>query len=173
MKFKIISCVNKKLAIGLNGNLLYNIKADMRNFKTLTLDNVIIMGRKTYESLPYKPLPYRINIVITNDTNYQITNGYVVHSIDECIQLCEEKFNHLECYVIGGAAIYEEFMKRNIVDYVYLTEVIDNQEGDAYFPALIYHDTWRKVFQTPIIQSKDNNNILMYTFNIYRFLDNN
>ena len=114
MKFRIIACINKNFALGKDGNLLYHIKGDLANFKRMTTNNVIIMGRKTFESLPNsQPLPNRINIVITSNNDWKIDGEYdnlfVVDSIEMAIGFCEAYYSDKECFVIGGESIYTEF----------------------------------------------------------------
>ena len=104
-KYTAIVCINNKNAIGNSGNLMYHIKADMKNFKSLTTDNVVIMGRKTFESLPNKrPLKNRINIIVTENIDYrpmgcdswtkdEINNTYLVNSLQEADDLCFAYFS--------------------------------------------------------------------------------
>lgn len=133
--FKIICCVNNKFYIGKDNKLLYHIKDDMDNFKKITTGNVVIMGRNTFESLPNKkPLPNRINIIITSDKNYYINsneNAYIASSIEDAIDLCKSLFNDKKWYIIGGASIYKQFLSLNMVDEMLLTIVDDNTEGDT------------------------------------------
>lgn len=133
--FKIICCINNKFYIGKDNKLLYHIKDDMDNFKKITTGNVVIMGRNTFESLPNKkPLPNRINIIITSDKNYHINsneNTYIASSIEDAIDLCQSLFNDKKWYIIGGASIYKQFLSLNMVDEMLLTIVDDNIEGDA------------------------------------------
>lgn len=167
MKFKIIACINHVLAIGRNNNLLFNISNDLKNFKTITLGNVVIMGSKTYESLPKKPLPNRINIIITHNQDYVAKDCIVVHSIEECVALCKEKYSEMDCYVIGGGTIYDEFINRDLVDMMYITEVNNSDEGDTYFPnVLMDRDKWRVFFQTDT--QYDRITKLHYFFRIYK-----
>ena len=167
MKFKIIACINQRLCLGENNNLCYHFSSDLKNFKTITLDNVVIMGRKTYESLPKKPLPHRINIVITTDKNYKAEGCIIVHSIEECIELCEREYHMMDCYVIGGGKIYEEFINRDLVDIMYITEVTDSKEGDTYFPnVLMDKEKWRVFYRTDTQHDKPSK--LNYFFTIYK-----
>ena len=133
--FKIICCINNKFYIGKNNKLLYHIKDDMDNFKNITTGNVVIMGRNTFESLPNKkPLPNRINIIITSNKNYHIEsneNTYIASSIEDAANLCKSLFNDKKWYVIGGASIYKQFLSLNMVDEMLLTIVDDNTEGDV------------------------------------------
>ena len=137
--FKIIVCVNKKGVIGKDGKLLYRIKNDIENFKSMTSYNgVVIMGRKTFESLPNrKPLPGRVNIIMTRDVEYKVEpmeNLYITNSIEDTIELCDAFFSDKELFVIGGQSIYELFIETGLVSEMILTVVDDDADGDAYFP---------------------------------------
>ena len=167
MKFKIVACINTKLCLGNENELIYKIKSDLQNFKRITLNEVVIMGRKTYESLRFKPLPYRTNIIITSNKDYKADGCIVVNSIDECIKLCENNFSNNECYVIGGGKIYSEFITRDLVDYMYITEVCDVTDGDTYFPNVLFDgDTWRVFYQSDSQYDRDSG--LRYCFKIYK-----
>jgi len=118
--------------IGKNNKIPWNYSADLKRFKRLTTGNTIIMGRKTWESLPIKPLPNRRNIVITKSI---IEDIECFQSIDEALQTCEG-----DVWFIGGAGIYEEAMKK--ADLIDMTLVPDNISGDncVYFPKI--DKTW-------------------------------
>lgn len=138
--FKLIACINNKNYIGKDGKLLYHIKNDMKFFKKMTTDNVVIMGRKTFESLPNKkPLQNRINVIITSNKEFCIdecNNAYIVSSIKDAIELCKSLFYDKDWYVIGGASIYKQFLKENLIDTMYLTRVCDDTIGDTDIPEL-------------------------------------
>lgn len=145
MKFSLIACINRRLAIGNENKLLYHIPNDLENFRRMTTNNVIIMGRKTFESLPnQKPLPNRINIVITSNKDWEIEGDYenlfVVNDIETAVGFCEAYYSDKECFVIGGESIYNEFIERELVETMYLTVVNDDTEGDAHFPKHIFED---------------------------------
>lgn len=163
-KFSLISCINKVGVIGNDDELIYHIKSDLNNFKRMTSGNVVIMGRKTYESLPKHPLPNRINIIITrNDFVTYSDNEIVVHSISDAIRLCNEEFGHLECFVIGGGQIYSEFLKRDCVDKLYLTEVQDDKCGNILFPQIDFSE-WREFYISNL--QKDTDCDYSYVFKI-------
>ena len=142
--FKIIACINEKRVIGKDGGLLYHIGNDLKNFKRMTVGNVVIMGRKTFESLPNgKPLPDRINVIITSDTEYGVEpadNVYITNSIEDAIELCETLFSDKELFVIGGESLYKQFLERGIVSEMRLTIVNDNADGDTFFPEYSMND---------------------------------
>lgn len=143
-KFKLIACINKKNVIGNEGKLLYTIKNDLANFKRMTVGNVIIMGRKTFESLPDgKPLPNRYNIVLTNNKDWctdQADNLFIAHSVDDVVNLCDAMFEDKELFVIGGESIYREFMEKGLVDEMRLTVVNSEIDGDTHFPEFDRND---------------------------------
>ena len=137
--FKIIACINQKRVLGNEGKLLYHIGNDLANFKRMTVGNVVIMGRKTFESLPNgEPLKNRINVILTADEEYGVDskfdNVYIVHSVDDAIELCEAFFGDKEVFIIGGESIYRQFMEKNIVSEMRLTIVNDDADGDVVFP---------------------------------------
>jgi dihydrofolate reductase len=113
--------------IGKEGGLPWYLPADLAHFRTVTMGQPIIMGRKTHESIG-KALPGRQNIVITRDKNYQAQGCEVVGSIDQALQ----KANGAdEVFIIGGQSIYELAMPR--IDRIYLTRVAADIPGDKYF----------------------------------------
>ena len=169
VKFNIIACVNTNLVLGDGNKLLYHISNDLKTFKMITLNSVVIMGRSTYESLPKRPLPNRLNIVITSNKDYKVEDGViVVHSIEECIELCNSgKFGDVEFFVIGGGKIYQQFIDLDVIDKMYITEVTDNKNGDVYFPnVLMDSDKWRIFYQSDTFYDKPSG--LKYFFRIYK-----
>lgn len=158
--FKIITCLNNKQYIGKDNTLLYHLKSDLQNFKRMTLNNVVIMGRKTFESLPH-PLLNRINIILTHDKNYKAKDCIICHSIEECIEICKNQFENKKYYVIGGSSIYKEFLDKDLVSTLYITKVDDDTEGDAIFP-LVDYTKWHLFYQSLTQQDEK-----PYTFSIY------
>ena len=140
LKFIVIACINQKRALGKEGKLLYHVGNDLTNFSRMTrFDGVVIMGRKTFESLPNGvPLKDRVNIIITTDEEYGVDakfdNVYIVHSVEDAIELCDAFFSDKEVFVIGGESIYRQFMEKDLVTEMRLTIVNDDTDGDAVFP---------------------------------------
>lgn len=153
MKFNIIACVNYNRAIGWKqtNNLIFHIPNELALFKKITTQNnsnndkmnIIVMGRRTWDSLPpIKPLPERFNCVISsnyenlNDRYKDKINFKAFHSIECFLKFADNnKENFNETFVIGGKSIYEDFLKRQIIDKLFLTEIeTTNYLGDVSFP---------------------------------------
>jgi dihydrofolate reductase len=130
--------------IGRNGALPWRLSSDLRHFKTLTLGKPVIMGRKTWESLPRKPLPGRDNIVVTRERGYPAGGAIVVHAPEAALVIAEELARRSgvdEVAVIGGAEIFSALLHR--AQRIYLTEVDLEVEGDTRFPPLDRKE-WRQ-----------------------------
>lgn len=116
--------------IGNKGGIPWRLPEDMRHFKSLTLGKPNIMGRKTWESLPKKPLPGRTNIIVTRDRNYRAEGATVVATIDEALGRAKAE-NPEEIMIIGGAEIYRASLPR--ATRIHLTEIHADIKGDTTF----------------------------------------
>ncbi|MDP3540681.1 MAG: dihydrofolate reductase [Azonexus sp.] len=136
----IIAAVAKNGVIGKDNQLLWNIPEDMAHFKALTQGHTVLMGRKTWESLParFRPLPGRRNIVISRQKDYSAPGAQLAHSLEAGIALASTGDT---VFVIGGAEIYEQAMA--VADRLELTEIEQSPEGDAWFPKFS-PEKWRK-----------------------------
>ena len=115
--------------IGKNGQLPWHISEDLKNFKKLTLNSTIIMGRKTWDSLPFKPLPNRRNVVLSSNN---ISDVEVYHNIDTCINTLQNE-SLTKIFIIGGSSIYKLFF--NYANYLHITFVDISTNGlDTFFP---------------------------------------
>ena len=126
--------------IGREGGLPWRLRSDLQRFKAITIGKPCLMGRKTWESLPLKPLPGRLNLVLTRDQSYEaegMSKGALVcATLDEAIEIARETAEEDgvdEICVIGGTALFEKALPR--AKRLYLTEVEAEPEGDAVFPA--------------------------------------
>lgn len=118
--------------IGNRGTLPWRMPADMRHFKKLTDGHHVIMGRKTFESLP-GPLLGRKIIILSQSLNYQVEGCIIVPSLEMALEVAKQA-KETEVFVAGGAAVYREAL--DIVDKIYLTLIHTQIEGDTFFPAL-------------------------------------
>ena len=143
MSVRLIVAIGKDGAIGLNGNLIWRIPADLKRFKALTTGFPVIMGRKTWESLPKKPLPNRRNIVLTRQGDIKAEGAEIANSIEEALKLTEGK----SPFIIGGAEIYKAFMP--YTTELHLTEV-DAECPDADAKLNLNLDSeWEKIEESP------------------------
>ncbi len=140
----IIVAKAKNNVIGKNNKLIWNLPEDLKRFKELTTGHVIIMGRKTFESIG-RILPNRKHVIFTNNTEFNINNENVeiVHSMLQIQQYIESEE---ECFVIGGAMIYNLLMP--YVTKMYVTQIDEEFEGDTFFPK-IDEEKWKIVERIP------------------------
>lgn len=128
----IIAGISQNNCIGLNGQLPWNIPEDLKHFREVTTGKTVLMGRKTWESLPekFRPLPNRINLIITRQTDYVVPAGVEVYAtIEEAVVKHPE-----EIVVIGGAEIYKQTIMQ--ADRLYITHINQTIAGDAFFPEI-------------------------------------
>lgn len=130
----IIVAVGSNWEIGQDNKLLMSIPDDMKFFRSMTLDSVVIMGRKTLESFPGQaPLKKRENIVITRDNDYQKDGAIIVHSTDEAVKEAEKYGKPI--FVIGGGSIYKQLLP--LCDTIYVTKIDKTfPDADTFFPNL-------------------------------------
>ena len=158
---KIISiavAISDNNAIGKDNQLLWHMPADLKFFKQTTTGHPVIMGRKTFDSVG-KPLPNRQNIVVTRKTGLEIAGVQVVNSLEEAINLVEQK--DAEIFIIGGAEIYKEALPK--VQRIYLTTIHHTFEADTFFPEMNMDD-WQET--STVTHKADEKNKYNYTFTI-------
>lgn len=138
LNIAIIVARSKNNVIGGNNQLLWNIREDLQHFKKLTTEKIVIMGFNTFESLNFKPLRNRLNIVLTSKSEnlkfLEEDNLLFANNIPELFELLKNhlsQFDNKEIMIIGGGKIYQEFL--SITDVIYLTEIDLEVEGDSYF----------------------------------------
>lgn len=130
----MIVAIDSKNGMGKNNSIPWNIPEDLARFRKLTKEHTIIMGRKTWDSLPRKPLPDRINLVITRDSGLSVPDGVSInHSLEEALIEAKE-YEQEEIFIIGGAQIFREAIAEGIVDRLYLTKIEGNFDCDTFFP---------------------------------------
>lgn len=146
MKIVLIAAVARNGVIGVQGNLPWHLPADLKRFKALTLGRPVIMGRKTWGSLPRKPLPDRTNIVLSRSAGTTAlfpTPDFVLPSLNKALALVYRAKEH-EVFVIGGAQIYAEALYH--ADRLEITRILQDVDGDTRFPVILpnvfqLHDT--------------------------------
>ena len=136
---RVIVAVDKNWAIGKDGKLLNNIPDDQRFFRQTTTNQVVIMGRKTLESLPGgKPLPNRTNVILTRNEDFRDPDVLVAHSVQEALDLAQEK--GADIYIAGGSEIYDQML--DYCDEAYVTFIDYAYQADTHFPNLDKMADW-------------------------------
>lgn len=159
-----IVAVDNDWGIGFNGELLEHIPEDLKYFKELTINNIVVMGRKTWDSLPKKPLPNRLNIVICHTDLISYHGGAVFCNLEDLISMMKfsQEKDMRQWFIIGGGTIYEQLLP--YCDKIYVTKIYkSHQKIDTYFPNLNNFKEWKG---KPINEMKTDND-LHYQFWIY------
>jgi dihydrofolate reductase len=141
--------------IGRGDALPWRLKTDMQRFRTLTLGKPIVMGRKTWESLPRRPLPGRLNLVLTRDPTFEAEGAVICNDLTEALEIAREQAaedGKDEVCVIGGADLFALALPR--ARRIYLTEVEGDPEGDVAMPA-IDEASWREVRREVVAAGPD------------------
>lgn len=135
----IIVAKGENNVIGKDNDLIWHMPADLKHFKNTTMGHYIIMGRKTFEAMK-KPLPGRTTIIITRNKDYKAEGCIIVHNLEDAFKVGKENKQE-EVFILGGAEIYKQTI--NLADKIYLTEIKESFEGDAFFPCIDY-STWNE-----------------------------
>lgn len=141
MSISLIAAFSQNHCIGKNNKLPWNIPEDLAHFKAITKGNVVIMGRKTWESLPniFRPLPDRKNVVISRQLDYKVPQNVECFS---SLSLALEKFKNEKLFIIGGEQLFKEGL--DLADTLFITHVHRVVEGDAFFP-IIDESKWKEL----------------------------
>ncbi|MCQ2342061.1 MAG: dihydrofolate reductase [Paludibacteraceae bacterium] len=172
----IIVAISENNAIGQKGGLLCHLPADLKHFKSITSGHPVLMGERTFYSLPVRPLPNRRNIVLTDNPDFHAEGVEVVHSIPEALQLITDSPIHQniscsgskpddspEVFIIGGGMVYRQFFP--LADKLYITHIHHTwEEADTFFPE-VKPDEWRRISEE--LHFADEKNPFDYTFAEY------
>ncbi len=155
----IIVAIAGNYAIGLNNQLLWHLPEDLKRFKALTSGHTVVMGRRTFDSLPIHPLPNRRNVVISDIPNDHIEGCVMATSISDAIEKCQQD---KENFIIGGGSVYKQFMP--IAQKLYITWVSKEFDADVFFP-VIDMSQWKETSRQD--QPFDKNVGFAYSYVIY------
>lgn len=167
MKFSIITAADLNRGIGIENRLPWQLKGDLKHFQELTtkaksgLINAVIMGRKTWESLPMKPLKDRLNVVLSRSSIELPTDVILASSLDDAFEKLKEK-NIDQIFIIGGQSIYSEAINHPDCEKIYLTEVLAQFPCDAFFPS-INEKTFKRTQSSEIREEKG----IKYRFTVF------
>jgi dihydrofolate reductase len=128
----LIVAIAQNNAIGKDNDLLWHISEDLKYFKKTTNARTVLMGRKTWESLPFKPLKNRRNIVVSSQKDYQISGAELFSDTDKALEALKEEKDEVFC--IGGASLYKALLPK--ADKLYITRVYKDFEADVFFPEI-------------------------------------
>ncbi|WIF94904.1 dihydrofolate reductase [Caminicella sporogenes] len=168
MNISIIAAMDKNGLIGKNGVLPWHLPKDLEYFKKVTTGHIVIMGRKTYESLG-KPLQKRRNIVLTNNKSFKADGVEIVYSVEEALSKIYKKDE--EVFIIGGKKIYEQFI--SVSNKLYITKIEYEFKGDTYFPYIDYND-WELVsIKRGILDELNPYKYYYYIYKRRKWSDNN
>ena len=154
----LIAAASENNIIGKDNKLIWRLSDDLKHFKELTKGHFVIMGRKTFESMP-KALPNRTNVIITRKTDYKVENAIVVNSLEKALKVAE---SDNQPFVIGGGEIYKLSME--IADRIELTRVHTSIEGDTSFPEIDL-EKWQEVKNEKRLKNEKNE----YDFSFLRY----
>jgi dihydrofolate reductase len=156
----IIVAVSDDWGIGRDNELLWHIPEDLKRFRKLTMGKCIIMGKRTWESLPKKPLPGRKNIVLTDVPGECIDCSVTAYSVEDAMDKCDKGD---EAFIIGGGSVYRQFLP--LADRLYITHVHRKSPADVYFPE-IDPDEWEIIESEESVSADDER--IPYTYAVYR-----
>ncbi len=155
----IIVAIASNYAIGKDNDLLWHISDDLKRFKRITSGHTVVMGKNTFFSLPFRPLPKRKNIVLTDKKDEKIDGCEMAYSIDNSIELMD---SDSENFVMGGGSIYEQFMP--IANKLYITRVHQDFDADTFFPQIDLN-IWKLDESTDMEAEKEGG--FKFTYEVY------
>lgn len=159
--WNLIASADKNWGIGQKNQLLVRIPSDLNRFREMTVGNVVVMGRKTLESLPGgMALQGRTNVVLTKNRDFKAKNVVVIHDVESLIEFLKEQ--ETEVYVIGGESIYRQLLE--YCDTAYITRIDHVYAADAYLPNLDKDEQWKLVSESDEHTYFD----LEYTYTVYK-----
>lgn len=164
-KLVLVVAMSENGVIGRDGGLPWHIRSDLKNFKAITQFKPVIMGSNTWDSLPRKPLPGRLNLVLSRDLKFEAEGGIVCSTLMEALDIAREHAEDdgaEEICVIGGANLYAQTLPK--ADRLYVTLVHAEVEGDTHFPA-IDPQLWKVVREEAYPQGEGDDHA--FTFKIY------
>ena len=135
MNVSLIVAMDSKRGIGKNNDLMWHLPADMNFFKETTRNQIVVMGRKNYDSIPekYRPLPNRLNVILTRNKGFKAENCLVFNSLNECLDHFKDE-KERKVFIIGGGEIYKMARDSNVLNEMYITYVDGFFDADTFFP---------------------------------------
>lgn len=165
MGVKLIVAMDRERGIGRNNDLMWHLPADMKFFKETTSGQIVVMGRKNFDSIPerFRPLPNRENVVLTRNTNFTAEGCRIFHSLEDCLTYFNGETERT-VYIIGGGEIYRQALDLKCIDEMYITHVDAVYGADTFFPEFD-EDKW--TIHEILIWPKDEKNEAAFTVKHY------
>jgi len=167
-KIALIVAMDEERGIGRDNDLMWNLPSDMKFFKTITQGQIVVMGRKNYDSIPqkFRPLPNRLNCILSHSPQLNAPGCLVFNELSDCMQRLEGDARTI--FIIGGGEIYRLAMHELSIDEMYITRIEGVFDADTFFPEFNEQD-WRvSIIAT---QQKDENH--SHNFTIFHYCRNN
>lgn len=135
MQVKLIVAMDEHRGIGKNNDLMWHLATDMKFFKDTTQNQIVVMGRKNYDSIPekYRPLPNRENAILTRQENFVAPNCTVFNSLEACLEHYKNETERT-IFIIGGGQVYKEALDANVLTEMFITYVEARYDAETFFP---------------------------------------
>ena len=165
IKVSLIVAMDRNRGIGRDNDLMWHLPNDMRFFKETTENQIVVMGRKNYDSIPekYRPLPNRENVILTKNTAFEASNCSVFNSLDAALSAYESDKNR-KLFIIGGGQIYKLALDANILEEMFITHIDGDYDADTFFPDFNESD-WNK----ELLMSQSIDERHQHDFKVFRY----
>lgn len=166
MKVSLIVAAGKNGEIGKDNDLIWHLPEDMKFFKETTQDQIVIMGRKNWDSIPskYRPLVNRENVVLTRTNDYSADGAKVFNDLASALNFYNQPLEKRTCFIIGGAQVYQLALDAGRVDEMYISHIDESFDADTFFPEVDFTQWKSEVVKT---HEKDEKN--PYSFIVKRY----
>jgi dihydrofolate reductase len=166
MKVSLIVAMDSNRGIGKNNDLMWHLPADMNFFKEKTKNQIVVMGRKNYDSIPekYRPLPNRLNVILTRNKDFKADNCLVFNTFDDCLTHFEQE-NERKVFIIGGGEIYKMALDSNFLNEMFITYVDGVFDADTFFPEFD-----EQAWKSALIGAQEIDEKHAFSFKIYQYL---
>jgi dihydrofolate reductase len=164
-KVSLIVAMDRNRGIGRDNDLMWHLPNDMRFFKETTENQIVVMGRKNYDSIPekYRPLPNRENVILTKNTSFEASNCSVFHSLDAALSAYQSDKNR-KFFIIGGGQIYKLALEAKILEEMFITHIEGNYDADTFFPDFNESDWNKELLMSQAIDEKHR-----HGFKVFRY----
>lgn len=167
MKISLIVAVDEKWGIGKDNTLPWHLPGDMKFFKETTTGNVVLMGRKNFESIPlkFRPLPNRLNIILTRNPNFSAEDCLIFHDVEQILNW--KKKNEKDprtLFVTGGGEIFKQFLENDLIEEMFITKIEHSFDADVFFPQ-IEESKWNQ----SLVNSHPKDEKNLYNFKIFKY----